>query len=121
MRPEASGLRHSRSCGLSLLANDFYKYPTPPFSFKRPYHTKATPKRGSFKVLKFDTLPGSPKNCLEAKEGSVRVQIIPSRPVSFFMIKERFCASRDQSSQDIKVGFWLSPLRSTSCFSPRTL
>ncbi|KAF2566981.1 hypothetical protein F2Q68_00025101 [Brassica cretica] len=52
----------------------------------------------SVKVLKFDTPPGSPKNCPEAKEDSVRVQISPSRPVSFFMIKPRFCPSRDQLS-----------------------
>ncbi|KAF3556139.1 hypothetical protein F2Q69_00012415 [Brassica cretica] len=57
----------------------------------------------SVKVLKFDTPPGSPKNCPEAKEDSVRVQISPSRPVSFFMIKPRFCPSRDQ----------LSPLQSS--------
>ena len=41
---------------------------------------------------------GSPKNCPEAKGGSVRVQISLSRPVSFFMVKPRFCPSRDQSS-----------------------
>ncbi|KAF3511373.1 hypothetical protein F2Q69_00006831 [Brassica cretica] len=38
----------------------------------------------SVEVL-LDTLPGSPKNCPEAKGGSVRVQISLSRPVSFFM------------------------------------
>ncbi|KAF3557545.1 hypothetical protein F2Q69_00013738 [Brassica cretica] len=48
----------------------------------------------SVKVLKFDTPPGSPKNCPEAKEDSVRVQISPSKPVSFFMIKPRFFPSR---------------------------
>ncbi|KAF2588889.1 hypothetical protein F2Q70_00038207 [Brassica cretica] len=50
----------------------------------------------SVKVLKFDTPSASPKNCPEAKEDYVRVQISPSRPVSFFMIKPRFCPSRDQ-------------------------
>ncbi|KAF3561706.1 hypothetical protein DY000_02015701 [Brassica cretica] len=43
-----------------------------------------------------DTPPGSPKNCPGAKGGSV--QINPSRPVSFYMVKPRFCPSRDQSS-----------------------
>ncbi|KAF3531429.1 hypothetical protein DY000_02039520 [Brassica cretica] len=67
-----------------------------------PFHTKA--KRDQFdgfrsvKVLKFDTPPESPKNCPEAIEDSVRLQISPSRPVSFFMIKPRFCPSRDQLS-----------------------
>ncbi|KAF2545473.1 hypothetical protein F2Q70_00023139 [Brassica cretica] len=55
-------------------------------------------KPESVEVL-LDTPPGSPKNCPEAKEGSVRVQITPSRPVSFFMVKPRFYPSRDQSSQ----------------------
>ncbi|WZZ77693.1 hypothetical protein YC2023_098265 [Brassica napus] len=50
----------------------------------------------SVKVLKFDTPSASPKNCPEAKEDYVRVQISPSRPVSFFMIKPRFFPSRDQ-------------------------
>ncbi|KAF2594002.1 hypothetical protein F2Q70_00043274 [Brassica cretica] len=59
----------------------------------------------SVEVL-LDTPPGSPKNCLEAKGGSVRIQISLSRPVSVFMMKPRLCPS---------------PLRSTSCFSPRTL
>nr|VDD10714.1 unnamed protein product [Brassica oleracea] len=49
----------------------------------------------SVEVL-LDTPPGSPKNCLEAKGGSVRVQISLSRPISFFMVKPRFCPSRDQ-------------------------
>ncbi|KAL0683002.1 hypothetical protein Bca4012_049850 [Brassica carinata] len=44
-----------------------------------------------------DPPSGSPKNCPEAKGGSVRVQISLSRPVSFFMIKLRFCPSRDRS------------------------
>ncbi|KAF2540159.1 hypothetical protein F2Q68_00030836 [Brassica cretica] len=52
----------------------------------------------SVKVLKFDTPLESPKNCPEAIEDSVRLQISPSRPVSFFMIKPRFCPSRDQFS-----------------------
>ncbi|KAL0645840.1 hypothetical protein Bca4012_044131 [Brassica carinata] len=43
-----------------------------------------------------DTPPGSPKNCPGAKGGSV--QINPSRPVSFYMVKPRFSPSRDQSS-----------------------
>ncbi|WZZ70219.1 hypothetical protein YC2023_081589 [Brassica napus] len=51
----------------------------------------------SVEVL-LDTPPGSPKNCPEAKGGSVRVQISLSRPVSFFMVKPRFCPSRDQIS-----------------------
>ncbi|WZZ60481.1 hypothetical protein YC2023_060588 [Brassica napus] len=51
----------------------------------------------SVEVL-LDTPPGSPKNCPEAKRGSVRVQISLSRPVNFFMMKPRFCSSRDQSS-----------------------
>ena len=51
----------------------------------------------SVEVL-LDTPPGSPKNCPEAKGGSVRVQISLSRPVSFFMVKPRFCPSRDQFS-----------------------
>ncbi|KAF3587789.1 hypothetical protein F2Q69_00031267 [Brassica cretica] len=54
-------------------------------------------KPESVEVL-LDTPPGSPKNCPEAKEGSVRVQISLSRPVSFFMVKPRFYPSRDQSS-----------------------
>ncbi|KAF3604661.1 hypothetical protein F2Q69_00035977 [Brassica cretica] len=52
----------------------------------------------SVEVLKFDTPPGSPKNCPEAKGGSVRIQISPYRPVSFFMVKPRFFPSPDQSS-----------------------
>ncbi|KAF3573024.1 hypothetical protein F2Q69_00059503 [Brassica cretica] len=51
----------------------------------------------SVEVL-LDTPLGSPKNCPEAKGGSVRVQISPSRPVSVFMMKPRLCPSRDQSS-----------------------
>ncbi|WZZ31206.1 hypothetical protein YC2023_014607 [Brassica napus] len=45
-----------------------------------------------------DTPPGSPKNCPEARGGSVRVQISLSRPISFFMVKPRFCPSQDQFS-----------------------
>ncbi|KAF3525947.1 hypothetical protein F2Q69_00050709 [Brassica cretica] len=45
-----------------------------------------------------DTPPGSPKNCPEAKGGSVRVQISLSRPVSFFMVKPRLSPRQDQSS-----------------------
>ncbi|WZZ61901.1 hypothetical protein YC2023_062008 [Brassica napus] len=41
---------------------------------------------------------GKSKNCPEAKGGSVKVQISLSRPVSFFMVKPRFCPSQDQSS-----------------------
>ncbi|KAF3595586.1 hypothetical protein DY000_02025125 [Brassica cretica] len=52
----------------------------------------------SVEVLKLDTPPGSPKNCPRAKGGSVRVQISLSRPVSFFMVKPRFCPSRYESS-----------------------
>ncbi|WZZ27247.1 hypothetical protein YC2023_010648 [Brassica napus] len=44
----------------------------------------------SVEVL-LDTPPGSPKNCPEAKGGSVRVQISLSRPVSFFLVKPRLC------------------------------
>ncbi|WZZ77540.1 hypothetical protein YC2023_098112 [Brassica napus] len=51
----------------------------------------------SVEVL-LDTPPGSPKNCPEAKGGSVRVQISLSRLVSFFMVKPRFCPSQDQFS-----------------------
>ncbi|KAF3495243.1 hypothetical protein DY000_02053547 [Brassica cretica] len=45
------------------------------------------------------TIKWSPKNCPEAKGGSVRVQISQSRLVSVFMMKPRLCPSRDQSSQ----------------------
>ncbi|CAF2043689.1 unnamed protein product [Brassica napus] len=51
----------------------------------------------SVKVL-LDTPPGSPKNCPEARGGSVRIQNSPSRPVSVFMIKPRVCPSRGQFS-----------------------
>ncbi|WZZ28402.1 hypothetical protein YC2023_011803 [Brassica napus] len=66
----------------------------------------------SVEVL-LDTPPGSLKNCPEAKGGSVRVQISLSRPVSFFMVKPRFCPSRDQfrtvqSSRPLGFGHVLS-------------
>ncbi|KAF3538063.1 hypothetical protein F2Q69_00023015 [Brassica cretica] len=51
----------------------------------------------SVEVL-LDTPPGSPKNCPEDRGDSVRAQISLSRPISFFMVKPRFCPSRDQSS-----------------------
>ncbi|WZZ15237.1 hypothetical protein YC2023_108326 [Brassica napus] len=47
---------------------------------------------------------GSPKNCPEARGGSVRVQISLSRPVSFFMVKPRSVQveiSSVQSSQGV--------------------
>ncbi|KAF2584790.1 hypothetical protein F2Q70_00036843 [Brassica cretica] len=73
-------------------------------------------------VVLLDTPPGSPKNCPEAKGGSVRVQISLLKPVSFYMVKPMFCPSRDQSSPvKSSIGFWLSPLRSISRFSPRTV
>ncbi|WZZ15322.1 hypothetical protein YC2023_108411 [Brassica napus] len=50
----------------------------------------------SVEVL-LDTPPGSPKNCPEARGGSVRVQITLSRPVNFFMVKPRLCPRQDQS------------------------
>ncbi|KAF3602091.1 hypothetical protein F2Q69_00036366 [Brassica cretica] len=50
----------------------------------------------SVEVL-LDTPPGSPKNCPEARGGSVRVQISLSRPVIFFMVKPRLCPRQDQS------------------------
>ncbi|WZZ15228.1 hypothetical protein YC2023_108317 [Brassica napus] len=39
----------------------------------------------------------NPKNCPEARGGSVRVQITLSRPVNFFMVKPRLCPRQDQS------------------------
>ncbi|KAF2540063.1 hypothetical protein F2Q68_00032030 [Brassica cretica] len=52
-------------------------------------------------------LRGKPKNGPEAKEGSVRVQISLSRPVSVYMIKPWFCPRQDQSSplQTFILGF----------------
>ncbi|KAF3542756.1 hypothetical protein DY000_02007268 [Brassica cretica] len=49
-------------------------------------------------IVLLDTPPGSPKNCPEAKGGSVRVQISLSRPVSFFIVKPRLYPRQDQSS-----------------------
>ncbi|KAG2282709.1 hypothetical protein Bca52824_053929 [Brassica carinata] len=43
-------------------------------------------------IVLLDTPPGSPKNCPEAKGGSVRVQI------SFFIVKPRLYARQYQSS-----------------------
>ena len=70
----------------------------------------------SVEVLKFDNLSRSPKNCPEAKEGSARVQISPSTPVSFFMIKPRLCPSLDQSTP-----VQSSPVRSSIGFLPSHL
>ncbi|KAF2599267.1 hypothetical protein F2Q68_00011614 [Brassica cretica] len=50
----------------------------------------------SVEVL-LDAPPGSPKSCPEAREGSVRVQISLSRPISFFIVKPRLCPRQDQS------------------------
>ncbi|KAF3585883.1 hypothetical protein F2Q69_00030638 [Brassica cretica] len=64
----------------------------------------------SVEVL-LDTPPGSPKNCPEARGGSVRVQISPSRSVSVYMIKPRFCPSLDQSTPvKSSIAFWPSLL-----------
>ncbi|KAG5410418.1 hypothetical protein IGI04_006737 [Brassica rapa subsp. trilocularis] len=41
---EACRLTHCRWCGSSLLVDEFYKYPTRPFSFRHSLHTKATSK-----------------------------------------------------------------------------
>ncbi|WZY93667.1 hypothetical protein YC2023_065996 [Brassica napus] len=71
-----------------------------------------------------DTPPGNPKNCPEARGGSVQVHISLSRPFSFFHGEaEVVSKTRSFQSSPVKasLGFWLSPLRSTSCFSPRTL
>ncbi|KAF2587693.1 hypothetical protein F2Q70_00035113 [Brassica cretica] len=62
----------------------------------RPVQTKIHGFR-SVEVL-LDTPPRTPKNCPEARGGSVRVHISLSRPISFFMVKPRFCPSRDQFS-----------------------
>ncbi|KAF2591135.1 hypothetical protein F2Q70_00038221 [Brassica cretica] len=51
----------------------------------------------SVEVL-LDTPPRCSKSCPEAKGRSVRVQISLSRPVSVYMVKLRFCQSRDQFS-----------------------
>ncbi|WZY93829.1 hypothetical protein YC2023_066158 [Brassica napus] len=49
----------------------------------------------SVKVL-LDTPPENPKNCPGAKGGSIQISL--SRPVSFFMVKQRLCPRQDQSS-----------------------
>ena len=49
----------------------------------------------SVEVL-LDTPPGSPKNCPEAKGGFVQISL--SGPISFFMVKPRFCPNRDRFS-----------------------
>ncbi|WZZ15453.1 hypothetical protein YC2023_108542 [Brassica napus] len=73
----------------------------------------------SVKVL-LDTPPKCPKKCPAAKGDSVQISL--SRRVSFFMMKPRLCPSQDQSSPvKSSMGFWPSPLRSTSCVSHRTL
>ena len=51
----------------------------------------------SVEVL-LDTPPGDPKNCPEARGGSVQVQIRLSRPVSFFVVKPRLCPRQEQFS-----------------------
>ncbi|CAG7863433.1 unnamed protein product [Brassica rapa] len=56
----------------------------------------------SVEVL-LDTPPGSPKNCPEARGGSVQVQIRLSRPVSFFVVKPRLCPRQDQFNQSSPV------------------
>ncbi|KAL0827696.1 hypothetical protein Bca101_051374 [Brassica carinata] len=66
----------------------------------------------SVKVL-LDIPPRRPKNCAKPKGGSVRVQISPSRPVSVYMVKQRFCPSRFeiiavQSSRPLGFGQVLS-------------
>ena len=71
----------------------------------------------SVEVL-LDAPPGSSKNCPEAKGGSVRVQISPYRPVSFTWSSRG--SVQVEISQDVHLGFLPSPLRSTSCFSPKT-
>ncbi|WZZ70104.1 LOW QUALITY PROTEIN: hypothetical protein YC2023_081474 [Brassica napus] len=63
----------------------------------------------SVEVL-LDAPPGSPKNCPEAKGGSVRVQISPYRPVSFYMIKPRVSPSQDQSRRSSWVFAKSSPI-----------
>ncbi|CAG7888709.1 unnamed protein product, partial [Brassica rapa] len=71
----------------------------------------------SVEVL-LDTPPGSPKNCPGAKGGSVQISL--SRPVSFFIVKPRFCPSRVQSTPVMSsIGFWPRPLRLTSCLSAK--
>ncbi|KAF3514294.1 hypothetical protein F2Q69_00002442 [Brassica cretica] len=65
--------------------------PRRPVPSNRRSSTIVTQKLCPFESVEvlLDTPPGSPKNCPEAKGGSVRVQISLSRPVSFFMVKPR--------------------------------
>ncbi|KAF2620584.1 hypothetical protein F2Q68_00038697 [Brassica cretica] len=74
----------------------------------------------SVEVL-LDTPPRCSKSCPEAKGGSVRVQISPSRPVSVYMVKQVLSKSRSVQSSPVKssLGFWQSLLRSTSCLSAK--
>ncbi|WZZ36162.1 hypothetical protein YC2023_019563 [Brassica napus] len=58
----------------------------------------------SVEVL-LDTPPGSPKNCPEAKGGSVQVKISPSRPVSVFMIKPRLRSVQSSPVKTFILGF----------------
>ncbi|WZZ01312.1 hypothetical protein YC2023_073640 [Brassica napus] len=66
-----------------------------------------------------DAPPESPKNCPEAKGGSVRVQISLAKPVSFYMVKPRLCPSQDQSNQVVPwvlasyVQVKISPVKSS--------
>nr|VDD23391.1 unnamed protein product [Brassica rapa] len=66
----------------------------------------------SVEVL-LDTPLGSPKNCPGAKGGSVQISL--SRPVSFFMVKPRFCPSRVQSRRPSGFGQVLSDQPAASC------
>ncbi|KAL0668970.1 hypothetical protein Bca4012_031674 [Brassica carinata] len=66
-------------------------------ALSKSIHPRYSTGSDQFEVL-LDTPPGSPKNCPEARGGSVRVQISLSRPVSFFMVKPRLCPRQDQSS-----------------------
>ncbi|KAF3496113.1 hypothetical protein DY000_02054779 [Brassica cretica] len=60
----------------------------------------------SVEVL-LDTLPRSPKNCPEAKGGSVRVQISLLRPVSFLLVKPRSFQIETSSVQSSQVVPWV--------------
>ncbi|WZZ63727.1 hypothetical protein YC2023_075097 [Brassica napus] len=75
----------------------------------------------SVEVL-LDTLPGSPKNCPEARGCPSLDQPVEACQ---FLHGEAEVVSKTRSVQSTPVmspiGFWPSPLRSTSCFSPRTL
>ncbi|WZZ36158.1 hypothetical protein YC2023_019559 [Brassica napus] len=64
----------------------------------------------SVEVL-LDAPPGSPKSCPEAREGSVRVQISLSRPVSFFIVKPRLCPRQDQSRPVRMMDSWVLDVR----------